>query len=67
MLLRFAWVVYMLSRLEQLCLEKGLKMTDQRQVISRVLSAAIDHPGVEQVYRRDADIDEDQYRHRPPA
>jgi Fur family ferric uptake transcriptional regulator len=48
---------YMLSRLEQLCLEKGLKMTDQRRVISRVLSAATDHPDVEQVYRRAADID----------
>jgi Fur family transcriptional regulator, ferric uptake regulator len=48
---------YMLSRLEQLCLDKGLKMTDQRRVISRVLSAATDHPDVEQVYRRAADID----------
>lgn len=48
---------YMLSRLEQLCLERGLKMTDQRRVISRVLSAATDHPDVEQVYRRAADID----------
>jgi Fur family ferric uptake transcriptional regulator len=48
---------YMLSRLEQLCLDRGLKMTDQRRVISRVLSAATDHPDVEQVYRRAADID----------
>lgn len=48
---------YMLSRLEQLCLDRGLKMTEQRRVISRVLSAATDHPDVEQVYRRAADID----------
>jgi Fur family transcriptional regulator, ferric uptake regulator len=48
---------FMLSRLEQLCLDKGLKMTEQRRVISRVLSAATDHPDVEQVYRRAADID----------
>jgi Fur family ferric uptake transcriptional regulator len=47
----------MLSRLEQLCLDRGLKMTEQRRVISRVLSAATDHPDVEQVYRRAADID----------
>jgi len=47
----------MVSRLEQLCLEKGLKMTDQRRVISRVLSEATDHPDVEQVYRRAVDID----------
>lgn len=32
-------------------------MTEQRRVISRVLSAATDHPDVEQVYRRAADID----------
>lgn len=45
------------SRLEQLCLQKGLKMTEQRRVISRVLSEATDHPDVEQVYRRAVDID----------
>ncbi len=42
------------SRLEQICVEKGLKMTDQRRVISRVLSEATDHPDVEQVYHRAA-------------
>lgn len=45
------------SRLELLCLEKGLKMTDQRRVIARVLSDASDHPDVEQVYRRATAID----------
>ncbi|WP_158048208.1 Fur family transcriptional regulator [Skermanella pratensis] len=48
----------MLSRLEQICVEKGLKMTEQRRVISRVLSAATDHPDVEQVFKRAADIDD---------
>ena len=47
----------MTSRLEQLCIEKGLKMTDQRRVIARVLSEAEDHPDVEQVYRRATEID----------
>jgi Fur family ferric uptake transcriptional regulator len=47
----------MISRLEQLCLDKGLKMTEQRRVIARVLSDAIDHPDVEQVYRRATEID----------
>jgi Fur family ferric uptake transcriptional regulator len=46
-----------ISRLERLCLEKGLKMTGQRRVIARVLSEATDHPDVEQVYRRAAAID----------
>ena len=47
----------MISRLEQLCLDKGLKMTEQRRVIARVLSDAADHPDVEQVYRRATEID----------
>lgn len=45
------------SRLERLCTEKGLKMTEQRRVIARVLSEATDHPHVEQVYRRATEID----------
>jgi Fur family transcriptional regulator, ferric uptake regulator len=47
----------MTSRLEQLCIDKGLKMTEQRRVIARVLSDAEDHPDVEQVYRRATEID----------
>lgn len=45
------------STLEQLCLEKGLKMTDQRRIIARVISEATDHPDVETVYRRATEID----------
>ena len=47
----------MTSRLEQLCIDKGLKMTEQRRVIARVLSEAIDHPDVEAVHRRATEID----------
>lgn len=47
----------MTSRLEKLCIERGLKMTDQRRVISRVLSEAHDHPDVEEIYRRASAID----------
>lgn len=45
------------DRLERLCVEKGLKMTDQRRVIARVLSEASDHPDVEQVHERASKID----------
>ncbi|HWU01014.1 MAG TPA: Fur family transcriptional regulator [Terriglobales bacterium] len=45
------------SRLEQLCHDKGLKMTEQRRIIARVLSEADDHPDVEQLYRRATKID----------
>ncbi|MHA1538610.1 MAG: Fur family transcriptional regulator [Alphaproteobacteria bacterium] len=47
----------MASRLEQVCRDKGLKMTGQRRVIARVLSESRDHPDVEQLHRRAAEID----------
>ncbi len=47
----------MASRLEERCIEQGLKMTGQRRVIARVLSDAEDHPDVEEVYRRASGID----------
>jgi Fur family ferric uptake transcriptional regulator len=42
------------SHIERLCAEKGMKMTEQRRVIARVLSDASDHPDVEEVHRRSA-------------
>jgi Fur family ferric uptake transcriptional regulator len=45
------------SRIERLCVERGLKMTGQRRVIARVLSDASDHPDVEELYRRAAALD----------
>ena len=46
-----------ISRIESVCIEKGMKMTDQRRVIARVLSDSTDHPDVEDVYRRASEID----------
>ena len=46
-----------MNRLEKLCVEKGMRMTDQRRVIARVLSSADDHPDVEEIHRRAAEID----------
>jgi Fur family ferric uptake transcriptional regulator len=40
------------DRIEKLCVEKGMRMTDQRRVVARVLSMAKDHPDVEELYRR---------------
>lgn len=45
------------SRIEQQCIDSGMKMTEQRRVIARVLSDAQDHPDVEEVYRRAAEQD----------
>ncbi len=47
----------MTSRIEQACIDKGLKMTGQRRLIARVLSEASDHPDVEEVYRRAVALD----------
>lgn len=45
------------SRIEQLCIEKNMKMTGQRRVIAKVISDSQDHPDVEEVYRRSSKID----------
>jgi Fur family ferric uptake transcriptional regulator len=45
------------DRLEKLCIDKGMRMTDQRRVIARVLSAATDHPDVEELHRRAHAVD----------
>ena len=46
-----------MDRIESLCIEKGMRMTEQRRVIARVLSAAHDHPDVEELYRRAHEVD----------
>ncbi|MHA1597496.1 MAG: Fur family transcriptional regulator [Alphaproteobacteria bacterium] len=45
------------SRIEKMCVDKGMKMTGQRRVIARVLSDSKDHPNVEEVHRLAAAID----------
>lgn len=46
-----------MDRIEKLCLEKNMRMTEQRRVIARVLSASSDHPDVEELHRRAHAID----------
>ena len=43
--------------IEQRCETAGLRMTDQRRIIARVLQKATDHPDVEQVYSRAIRVD----------
>lgn len=45
------------SALEALCATKGMRMTDQRRVIARVLASSEDHPDVEELYRRASAVD----------
>ena len=43
--------------LEQLCADKGLRITEQRRVIAKVLSESDDHPDVEMLHERANKID----------
>jgi len=45
------------DRIEKLCLEKNMRMTEQRRVIARVLSTSADHPDVEELHRRAHSVD----------
>jgi len=47
----------MTSILEKKCIERGLRMTDQRRIIAKVLSDANDHPDAEEVYARATALD----------
>lgn len=47
----------MSDRIEALCIEKGLRMTEQRRIIARTLSQSKDHPDVEELHRRASAID----------
>lgn len=43
--------------IEQLCQDRGLRITEQRRVIARVLSESNDHPDVEKLHERASAID----------
>jgi len=45
------------AALEEQCVARNMRMTEQRRVIARVLEAATDHPDVEELYRRASAID----------
>jgi Fur family ferric uptake transcriptional regulator len=45
------------TNLEDRCVAAGMRMTDQRRVIARVIETSLDHPDVEELHRRAAAID----------
>ena len=47
----------MLETIEQKCIAKGVKLTDQRKIIAKVMSEASDHPNVGELYNRVSKID----------
>lgn len=46
------------ASIEARCAATGMRMTEQRRVIARVLADAVDHPDVEELYRRCAAVDD---------
>ena len=43
--------------IEELCAQRGLRITDQRRVIAKVLSESVDHPDVDSLYQRAVALD----------
>ena len=47
----------MAKTIEQKCIKKGVKLTDQRKIIAKVMSESDDHPNVDELYKRVTQID----------
>ena len=47
----------MTETIEQKCIAKGVKLTDQRKIIAKVMSVSNDHPDVDELYKRVSKID----------
>ena len=47
----------MTETIEQKCIAKGVKLTDQRKIIAKVMSNSNDHPDVDELYKRVSKID----------
>tara|TARA_Y100001970_G_scaffold284334_1_gene401483 strand:- start:2105 stop:2518 length:414 start_codon:yes stop_codon:yes gene_type:complete len=47
----------MTKDIESKCLAKGVKLTDQRKIIAKVMSNSDDHPNVDELYKRVSKID----------
>ena len=43
--------------IEEKCLIKGVKLTEQRKIIAKVMSGSKDHPDVDELYKRVSNID----------
>jgi len=47
----------MVSSIENKCLKKGLRLTDQRKLVAKVMSGSEDHPDVDELHKRVSKID----------
>jgi len=47
----------MKDSIEQKCIKKGVKLTEQRKIIAKIMSGSDDHPDVDELYKRASKID----------
>ena len=47
----------MSETIEQKCITKGVKLTDQRKIIAKVMTESKDHPDVDELYNRVSKFD----------
>ena len=47
----------MSQTIEKKCIAKGVKLTEQRKIIAKVMSESTDHPDVDELYKRVSQID----------
>ena len=47
----------MSETIEQKCIAKGVKLTDQRKIIAKIMGDSQDHPDVDELYKRASEID----------
>ena len=47
----------MSSNIEKLCLEKGVRLTEQRKLVAKVMSESEDHPDVDELHKRISKLD----------
>ena len=47
----------MVETIEKKCISKGVKLTEQRKIIAKVMSDSQDHPDVDELYKRVSKID----------
>ncbi len=46
-----------MNKIEEKCIDKGVRLTDQRKIIAEVMSTSNDHPDVDELHKRVNKID----------
>jgi len=45
------------SEIENKCIKKGVRLTDQRKLVAKVMSDSLDHPDVDELHKRVSELD----------